>query len=629
MASIMNPPDTSLQHRLLVALDSDHVTASTLASKLSASISEVEAELEMLVQRGRLTRVTGADGEVRYHIASGRKRLGDMLVQSGLLSLEQLREALVEQERTGERLGQILIQRGYVSKQALGQMLQSQLGLQYVDLTTYPIDEQLVRSLPNWVVLQHKVIPLSRVNQEIHLAMLDPTDVVGMDTVGRLLGGRVRPFLIVETDFDWALTTFFGLGRKVDESLLGVSQEDLAQRESEAVAVTDSTDEVPIVRVLNSILDEAIRTGATDVHIEPDIESARVRFRVDGFLYEKTALPSAVAAAVASRLKVLAGLDIAERWRPQDGRILVELNDREYDLRIATMGTAFGERAAIRLLNTRQVLLGLERLGLFPEQQERLSQLLARPYGMILATGPTGSGKTTTLYASISHINERTRNIMTVEDPVEYRLPGITQIPVREKAGITFEVGLRGILRQDPDVVVVGEARDAQTASIAVHAALTGHLVLTSFHTSSAAGTLIRLIDMGIEPFLLTSSVLAVVAQRLVRVLCGTCKRPYQASEEEMAILRLHADTPATLFSAQGCPECSNLGYKGRTGVFEILVMIDDVRKTVLERKPTGAIVEAAQAGGMHTLREATVRRVLEGMTSIEEYERIVLVEDD
>lgn len=623
--------DRRLHQQLIAAMNGTEATAVELAGMLSLAVPEVEAGLDVLIQQRRVTRRDAGGGEVLYRVAPGPKRIGDLLVEAGQITPEQLQAALAEQAQTGERLGEILIERGAVSKQTLGRVLQTQRGVPYVDLNTYPVDEQLIRSIPNWMAIQHKVLPLARIDQEIHLAMLDPTDVVAMDSVGQLLGGRVRPFLIHERDFNWALNKFFGLGERVGESLLDVAPEELQERQSEAVTVEDSTEEVPIIRVFNSILNEAIRSGATDVHLEPDVDVARVRFRVDGILYEKTALPPAVASAVTSRLKVLAGLDIAERLRPQDGRILVVQEGREYDLRIATVGTAFGERAAVRLLNNRQVLLGLERLGLFPEQQDLLKRLLGRPYGSLLVTGPTGSGKTTTLYAAISHINERSRNIITIEDPVEYRLPGITQIPVREKAGISFEAGLRAVLRQDPDVVVVGEIRDPQTASLAGHAALTGHLVLTTLHTSNAASALIRLLDMGLEPLVLTSSVLAVVGQRLVRMLCPNCKRPYQERRDEiLRMLKLSStgtEQRPMLFGAQGCADCNNLGYKGRTGVFEILTMTDDVRQAILQRKPASAVTESAHASGMQSLRDAAVQKVLEGVTSFDEYQRLIMTD--
>ncbi len=630
-----SPPHSSLQRSLLALWDNhaagDELTATHLAALLSAPVAEIEAELEALVRLGNLTRRSGPDGEGYYSASPRRKLLGDMLVEAGFITEELLKQALAQQAQTGERLGQILIERGFVSKQTLGQMLETQRGIPYVNLTTYPIDEQLVRSLPDWVVLQHKVLPIARVGDEVHLAMLDPGDVVAIDTVGQFLGARARPLLTTEGDFNWALTKFFGVARKVGQSVLEVTPDELEKRAGTTITMTESLDGPPVVRVLNSIIHDAVRIGATDVHIEPGVDEARVRFRVDGLLYDKAVLPPNVSEEVASRLKVLAAMDIAERVMPQDGRVLLDLEGREYDLRIATVGTVFGERVAIRLLNPQQVLLGLERLGLFPEQEEVLMRLLVRPYGMVLVTGPTGSGKTTTLYAAISRVNERTRNVMTIEDPVEYRLAGITQIPVREKARITFGLGLRAILRQDPDVVMVGEIRDPETASIAIQAALTGHLVLSTLHTNNAAGALVRLMDMGSQPYLLTSSILAVVGQRLVRVLCSVCKRRYQAREADLEMLGLkrQVDHEIMLFEPAGCPECGNLGYKGRTGVFEIMVMTDTLRELVLQRKPATAIMEAAQAAGMLTLRQSAARKVLEGAASVEELQRLVLAEVD
>ncbi len=630
MAKTARAAGSPLQRRLLALLDDhagdrDQVTAASLAARVAMPVAEVEAELESLVLLGNLTRSSGDDGQVRYSPAPRRRLLGHMLVDAGLISEAQLQEALAEQQQTGERLGRILVDRGYVSKQALGQMLEAQRGIPYLNLSTYPIDEKLVRDLPEWVILQHKVVPVARVRQEIHLAMQDPTDVLAIDTVARMLQGRVRPFLTTERDFDWAVTKYLDVRRRVGESLSAVPEESDVPAGAAAV-VAEAADAPPVVRVLNSILGDAVRIGATDIHIEPDADQVRVRMRVDGLLHDKATLPAGVASAVVSRLKVLAGMDIAERLRPQDGRILLEIERRQYDLRLATVGTAFGERAAVRLLNTQQVLLGLERLGLFPQQQAVLERLLARPHGMLLVTGPTGSGKTTTLYAALRHINARTRNIMTIEDPVEYRLPGITQIPVREKAGVSFGLGLRAILRQDPDVVMVGEVRDAETATIAVQAALTGHLVLSTLHTSHAAGALVRLLDMGVEPYLLTSSVLAVVGQRLLRILCTACRRRGRASAEEAEMLRGQGEH-ARLFRPVGCPECGDVGYKGRTGIFEIMVMTDDLRELVLQRRPASALQATAVAAGMQTLQESARRKVLEGITSVEEYRRLILAQ--
>ncbi len=624
-------PDDSLQHRLLALLDEagggGELTPSRLAALLSAPVAEVEAQLRTLVHLGTLTQHPSQNGEAQYSLAPKRKSLGTLLVEAGYLTQAQLKEALAEQTRTGEQLSSILLNRSYVSKQTLGQILGAQHGVAYADLNSSRIDEQVVRSLPEGVIMHHKVLPITRDGGKVHLAMVNPTDVVAIDTVGRLLSAPVLPLLILERDFDWVVTKFFDVSRRVGESLLEVPSDERGAEDRTAVTLSDQYGDTPVVRVVNAIIQDAVRTNATDVHIEPELDQARVRARVDGLLADRTTLPRAVAGSVASRLKVLAGMDIAERVRPQDGRLLLNIDGREYDLRIATVGTAFGERVAIRLLSTRHILVGLERLGLLPEQQEILKRLLIRQHGMILVTGPTGSGKTTTLYAALSYANERTRNILTIEDPVEYRLAGITQIPVREKAGITFELGLRSILRHDPDVIMVGEIRDPATASIAVHAALTGHLVLTTLHTNNAAGALVRLVDMGVEPYLLTSTLLAVVGQRLIRVLCTTCRREYQAGAGDLRSLGLAADKSITLRGPAGCPECVNLAYKGRTGAFEIMEMTDSLRELVLQHKPAAAVMEAAKAAGMCTLQDATVQKVLDGTTSIEELQRLRMAE--
>ncbi len=554
-------------------------------------------------------------------------RLGTLLLEKGLITPDQLEAALAEQRRTGDLLGRILVERGYVSKQALGEALASQRGQPYLNLTEAPIDEQLVRSLPEWVVAQYRVMPVATVGDEVLVGMVDPGDVEAMDLVASHLGHRVRPAFITEADFDWAYSRFFGARHRAEEAAGGVEAEEAAGPAQPSVAVVDAPEAAPAVRLLNSVLGDAIRAGATDVHFEPEADDVGVRFRVDGILQERLRLPHAVASAVVSRVKVLADMDIGERVRPQDGRLVLSFGGREYDVRVATVGSAFGERLTLRLLNTRQVLLGFDRLGLEADQQRLLERLLRRPHGMVLVTGPTGSGKTTTLYAALNHINDRSRNIMTVEDPVEYRLPGITQIPVREKMGVTFEAGLRSILRHDPDVIMVGEVRDRATASMAVHAALTGHLVLTTLHTNDAASSLVRLVDLGVEPYLLASTVVAAVGQRLVRLLCRRCKRPTELDPEDRGLLGV-TEEPAVVYGSAGCSECAGTGYRGRTGVFEILVVDAAVRDLLLQRSPAAAIAQAARQAGMRTLRESAARKVLAGLTSVAEFRRVLATED-
>ncbi|MDQ7801617.1 MAG: GspE/PulE family protein [Armatimonadota bacterium] len=552
--------------------------------------------------------------------------LGKLLLERGLITPEQLDAALAEQRRTGELLGRILVERGYLSKQALGEALAAQKGHSYLNLTETPLDEGLVRSLPEWLVAQYRVVPVARVGDEVLLGMVDPTDVEALDVAAPHLGGRVRPVFITEADFDWAYSRFFGAEHRAARTLELLPQDSAGPAPHAAVAVVEAAEDAPTVQLLNSLLGDAIRAGATDVHLEPESEDVGVRFRVDGVLQDRLRVPHAVAASIVSRVKVLAGMDIGERVRPQDGRLLLSFGGREYDVRVATVGSAFGERMTLRLLNTRQVLLGFDRLGLEDSQRRVLERLLRRPHGMVLVTGPTGSGKTTTLYAALHHVNDRSRNIMTVEDPVEYRLPGITQIPVREKMGITFEVGLRSILRHDPDVIMVGEVRDRATASMAVHAALTGHLVLTTLHTNDAASALVRLVDLGVEPYLLASAVVAAVGQRLVRVLCRRCRRAQPADEQARRLLGVQG--PAVVYGPAGCSECGGTGYRGRTGVFEILEVDTKIQDLVLRRSPASLLAEAARAAGAASLRDAAARKVLDGVTSVEEFRRVLAVEE-
>ncbi len=607
----------------------EQLTAAALATRLEVPREEIDAILTALTADGSVVQKSRETGEVSFAPSLRQKRLGEMLVESELITAAQLDEALAEQAKTGERLGNILMSRGFISKQVLGEALEAQRGTPYVNLATYPIDENLMRALSPALIAELKVVPFERVGREIHVAMLDPTDILAMDRVSTVLRARVRPFLTTERDFAWVLSTYFDVSTTVQESLDSGAGIDEDAPHFAAITASDSPDDPPVVRLADSLIQGAVRDGATDLHIEPQVADTAVRYRIDGLLYDKARLPRSVGAAVVSRVKALAGVDIAERVRPQDGRLLYQGTGREYDLRISTVGTSFGERVTVRLLDKSRVLLGFERLGLLPEQEAVLNRLLTRSYGMILVTGPTGSGKTTTLYSCISRINDRDRNIMTIEDPVEYHLDGITQIAVRTKMAFTFATGLRAILRHDPDVIMVGEVRDTETAQIAIQAALTGHLVLSTLHTNDAAGAVVRLVEMGVEPYLITSTLLASVGQRLVRTLCPSCRRPYQASTEVAHELGLPNDPPVSLFAPVGCTECSDLGYRGRTGVYEVMNVTDKIRELVLQRRPASAMREAALRGGMISIRGAGTTKALEGITSVEELRRVVFTEVD
>ncbi len=616
------------------------VGAAELAKTMGVSTPEIEAELERLVVLGDVAVERNWDATLYRPPTEGRRKLGQLLVDADFITEQQLADALAEQEKTGDRLGRILIERGYVPKQIIGQILEEQQGVPYVNLSTYPVDIALLRSLPEALISEHKVMPLTREGNEVHLAMVDPTDIVAIDRVAFITRARVKPFLTTESDFAIALGKHFDVQMRVAERLGQVEEVDTLEAQGAAVRMSESPYDPPVVRLVDSIIQGAIRDGATDIHIEPQSDETAVRYRIDGLLHDKARLPRAVAAAVASRVKVLAALDISEHVRPQDGRILLEDRGREYDLRVATVGSIFGERVTIRLLDKSRVLRGMEHLGLLPDQETLVLRLLEKPYGMILVTGPTGCGKTTTLYACISHINERSRNIMTVEDPVEYHLEGITQISARLKMGITFATGLRAIMRQDPDVIMVGEVRDPETAQITVQAALTGHLVLTTLHTNDAAGAIVRLIEMGVEPYLLTSSMLAAAGQRLVRTLCE-CRQPYRADAELLNELGVaatagpalprgrldHGDGEVVFYRPVGCPECGFLGYKGRVGIFEIMLVTDEIRDLILQRRPAATINEAAVAAGMRTMRSSGIEKARAGVTSLEELRRVILSE--
>ena len=610
------------------------VTAAELARAVGAPIQEVEPELGRLVVIGDVAVKRGADGAAVYSTPpEGRKKLGQLLVDAGLLTEQQLADALAEQEQTGDRLGRILIERGYVPKQIIGHVLEEQRGVPYVNLSTYPVDVELLRSLPEALITEHKVMPMRREGNEVHLAMVDPTDIVAIDRVAFITKVRVKPFLTTDSDFAVALSKHFDVQLRVAQRAEEVADADAIDAQVAAVRMSESPFDPPVVRLVDSVVQGAIRDGATDIHIEPQEEETTIRYRIDGLLHDKARLPRGVAAAVASRIKVLSSLDISEHIRPQDGRILLTDQGREYDLRIATVGSIFGERLTIRLLDKSRVLRGLEHLGFLPDQQPLLNRLLEKPYGMILVTGPTGCGKTTTLYACVSRINERSRNIMTVEDPVEYHLEGITQIAARAKMGITFATGLRAIMRQDPDVIMVGEVRDSETARITVQAALTGHLVLTTLHTNDAAGAVVRLIEMGVEPYLITSSMLAAAGQRLVRVLCE-CREPYRASPQllnELGITPREVGGVSTgevvFYRPRGCPECASLGYKGRIAIFEVMLVTDEIRDLILQRRPAAVLNDAAVAGGMRSMRSSGLEKARAGITSIEELRRVILAD--
>ena len=583
----------------------------------------------------------------RARPAKSTKRLGELLLDAGVIGETQLTEALEEQKRTGKRLAQIFIERGLLAKGEAGRWLALQQGYEYVNLTSEPIDVNIAQLLSEPFVRRLMALPIRQEGKDLVVAMADPSDILAIDEVARATGLRVQTVFTTETDLEWAIEQLFeNVGKRVSKaasqaaSLVDVIEfgEGSANGNGngnvngdgleDGVLVLGNEQSAPVIQMVDSILSGAIASRTTDIHLEPHLKNARVRFRIDGMLYDKASIPRLMYAAVVSRVKILSSLDIAEHSKPQDGRITMRVRDHEFDVRVGITSTAFGERVVMRLLDKSNILLGLDRLGVPSHQEEIIQALIRKPHGMILVTGPTGSGKTTTLYAGLQSVNDPALNIITIEDPVEYYLEGISQIPVRPRAGVTFATGLRSILRQDPDVVMVGEIRDAETAKISVQAALTGHLVFSTLHTNDSAGSVVRLVDMGIEPYFITSSLIASIGQRLMRRLCPKCKQPLDLTKDLMTELDLPADHASPIYKPVGCQECDHTGYRGRLCVMEIFRMNDNIRDLVLAHKPATMLRDAAIDSGMITIQQAAKSRVLDGTTSIEELRRVIYIEE-
>ncbi|MGE5509599.1 MAG: type II secretion system ATPase GspE [Chitinophagales bacterium] len=563
-----------------------------------------------------------------------RKRLGELLVDAGLLSTEQLEEALTYQKQTGDRLGKILTDREYLSEEQLVEVLEYQLGIPRVDLARTLIGPDVVNLVPAQLARRHLVMPISRTDGRLRLAVADPFNIVAIDDVRDVAGLEIELAITTERDIKEAIDRCYGVRGAVEDVIQTIEETD-DQGEDETVdRLRRAGDEAPIVRLVNLIISQGVRERASDIHIEPSEKDVRIRYRVDGFLREVMRSPKRTQAALVSRIKVLARMDIAERRVPQDGQIKITVDNTEVELRISTMPTQFGEKVVLRILNKNAFLLQVDQLGFGQLNQERFLSALKRPHGMVLVTGPTGSGKTTTLYAALGLLNRVDRNITTVEDPIEYTLPGINQTQVNPKAGLTFARALRSIVRQDPDVIMVGEIRDSETAQIAVQSALTGHLVLSTLHTNDAAGTLARLVDMGIEPFLVASSVVCVVAQRLVRMVCPACREEYRVPAREIAAGHLkelfagREDELVTLYRGKGCPRCEQSGYYGRLAIQEVMPMTLQMRQLVTQNAPADSLRAQAVADGMVTLKHDGVAKALRGLTTIEEVLRVAFTED-
>ncbi len=556
-----------------------------------------------------------------------RRRIGDILVESGVITPEQLNQALERQKRTRDRLGRVLIELHMASERQIAEGLAQQLGLQLVNFATQRIDPDAVRLVPEAVARKRRTLPLVLEGGSLLVAMADPLDVFAIDDVGIAARRPVKPAVAVESEIIPAIERAYGMGSAA-RAMIGQITDEAA---SSGPASAEETEDAPVVRLVNMLITQALKDRASDIHIEPAEEEVKVRFRIDGVMQTVMNVPKTVHPALVARLKVLARLNIAEKRLPQDGAFEMTVDGRSVDFRIATIPTISGERAALRLLDKGKGILTLEELGMDAPARRRYSSLAGQPYGIILVSGPTGSGKTTTLVSTLSQLNSADKNIMTVEDPVEYQLPGVSHIQVNPKAGLTFATGLRSIVRQDPDIIMIGEVRDVETAEIAIHASLTGHLVLTTMHTNDAPSALTRIQDMGIEPYLIASAVVGIVSQRLVRLLCPHCRQPDAVPPDLLEWLQSMVKEPLPepkLFRPHGCPRCKQSGYLGRTGIFEVLVATDAIRKLVLARATAAEIGDAAAREGMVPMRVDGMLKAIRGVTSVEEVLRVTRVEE-
>jgi len=557
------------------------------------------------------------------------KPLGQRLVEAGLINDTQLQSALREQQKTREYLGRILIRLGYVSEEAVAAALSAQARVKYVDLGQYSPQPEALQLVQEKFAREHHLVPLSYVGKVLVVAMANPLDIITIDELRRMSKGPVEVVGATQSEVLEALDRAYGVGvgaawnEVVEHSLRHVMG-----RRGAGGTETDVAQEPPVIRLVESLITRGIQEGATDIHVEPEERLVRNRFRVDGVLRQGPDVPKELQGAVIARIKVMANLDIAENRLPQDGRMDFQFGGRQIDIRVSTFPTIRGENLVLRILDRAKLVLGLEQLGFTPDHLTFFKRVLQNPNGIILVTGPTGSGKTTTLYSAMSYLNAEERNIITIEDPVEYEIQGIRQSQINVKAGLTFANGLRHILRQDPDVIMVGEMRDDETVDVAIRAALTGHLVFSTLHTNDAAGAVPRLTDMGVAPFLLASALLLVVSQRLVRSICNSCK---EEAEPDPALLRrlgLQTDGGDQLkfYRGKGCDKCGHTGYRNRIGIFELLRVGPEMTPLILEKADSGSIQRAARAQGMRTMLEDGIRKALRGTTTLEEVAREALM---
>ncbi len=556
------------------------------------------------------------------------KQLGDILLEEGLVTEGQLMAALDEQATRGESLGRVLVEIGMLTESQLVKALARQVGMEFVELADYPVDRAAVAMLPGALCRRYTVLPLGFQDGAMVLAMANPGNVLALDDARAVSGLSMKAVVATHDDLSVAIDRFCRADDEIDELKSAIEETQAQEIEIDLSRLGDYVeDDAPIVRFVNILVTQAIQDRASDIHIEPTEHDLLVRYRIDGVLHEMQRAPKQIVSGVTSRLKIMSDIDIAERRKPQDGRMSVTHNNRKIDLRVATLPTVWGEKVVMRILDNSTASLDLRDLSFLEDNYQTYRESYTKPYGMILVTGPTGSGKSTTLYATLNAVSRPEINVITVEDPVEYRLPGINQVQVNPKAGLTFASALRSILRSDPDVVLIGEIRDHETAQIAIEAALTGHLVLSTLHTNDAPSAVTRLIEMGIEPFLVGSALDCVVAQRLARRLCSKCKEPYTPSEVELIAARFPwspGEEIPTLHRPGGCSTCSRTGYKGRMALHEVMRVTEDIERLAVGHASAAEIQRSASGQGMVSLRDDGWTKVLLGDTSVEEILRVV-----
>lgn len=550
-----------------------------------------------------------------------RMRLGDLLIKQNVLTEEELKKALELQKGSGKKIGEVLVDNGFITEEMIVRALQMQLGLKVVQLAGVTIPKE-VRGLVSVDLLKkYTCIPfeLDPYNANIlHLAMADPMDMMAIDDISIVTNLQVEPYIATTRDIRTAIDRWYGASETMDAARRFTKEREQLRGNTGEETGADVSD-APIVQLVRSLLEQAIRQRASDVHIEALESKVRVRYRIDGALYEKMVYDNSLLPAISTRIKIMGGMDISEKRKPQDGRLTIMVDRQEYDIRISSVPTVHGEKIVMRISSKLSLTKNKKELGLAPDELKRFDHMLSAPYGIIFVTGPTGSGKSTTLYTALSELNKEAVNIVTVEDPVEADIEGINQIQVNNKVNLTFASALRSILRQDPDIIMIGEIRDRETAVIAVQASITGHLVVSTLHTNNAAGTLNRMADMGVERYLIADSVVGVIAQRLVRKLCPHCRKKRPATEEEKRLLKQDTYKEMEIYEPTGCDLCNHTGYFGRTGVFEIMEVNEEIRDLIAEGGSSEELENAARRAGMCTLHDNGIRYVLEGITSIEE----------